>query len=215
MQHDQSSPWWNGNSCPDAHDRSVMNYAQEVGCELSAVDILTGDRRWGQTSCRFYIALGLQPDKKSDKQDWTSIQEQCQRFASRPLLQSFDFLLRLWTQMTQIRFWARSQRAPAVTEHACNLPSAWGHCWGKTWCQMSWLLPTQWTASKSSKTSESWLDWSAILASVDWCTCTKPKCKNGICCQLASKNPFTQTHVDFCNETDLLQAGRWVVESCL
>ena len=151
MQHDQSSPWWNGNSCPDAHERSVMNYAQEVGCELSAVDILIGDRRWGQTSCLFYIVLGLQPNKKSDKQDWTSIQEQRQRFASRPLLQSFDFLLRLWTRKTQIRFWVHSQQAPAVTEHACNLPSAWGHCWGKTWCQMSWLLPTQWTASKSSK----------------------------------------------------------------
>ena len=136
---------------------------------ISAVDILTGDRRWGQTSCLFYIVLGLQPNKKSDKQDWTSIQERRQRFASRPLLQSFDFLLRLWTQMTQIRFWAHSQRAPAVTEHACNLPSAWGHCWGKTWCQMSWLLPTQWTASKSkshfTKTSESWLDWSATLVS--------------------------------------------------
>ena len=37
VQHDQSPLWWNGKSCPDAHDRSVMNYAQEVGCELCSV----------------------------------------------------------------------------------------------------------------------------------------------------------------------------------
>ena len=70
-----------------------------------------------------------------------------------------------------------------------------------------------------AETSESWLDWSAILASVDWCACAKPSkptCKKRICCRLALKNAFTQTHVAFCNETDLLQAVRWGLrKSCL
>ena len=70
-----------------------------------------------------------------------------------------------------------------------------------------------------AETSESWLDWSAILASVDWCACAKPSkptCKKRICCRLALKNNFTQTHVAFRNETDLLQAVRWGLrKSCL
>ena len=70
-----------------------------------------------------------------------------------------------------------------------------------------------------AETSASWLDWSAILASVDWYASARPACKKSICCQLALKNAFTQTDVAFCNETDLLQSVRWAlrktVSGCL
>ena len=46
-----------------------------------------------------------------------------------------------------------------------------------------------------AETSASWLDWSAVLASVDWYASARPACKKSICCQLALKNAFTQTDV--------------------
>ena len=177
------------------------------------MDILTGDRRWGQTSCRFYLVLGLQPNKKSDKQQASksNVKGLPQDHCCKALIFSCVYELK-WHKSAFGH--TASERPPSQNMRAI-FPLHEGTAEAQHGVRCLGSSRHSGQQAKAAKTSESWLDWSAMLVSVGWCTCTKPKCKNCICCQLASKNPFTQTHVAFCNETDLLQAGRWALESCL